>query len=525
MTPTIDNVTDSKGPVLQGGITFDRNVTVTGKASPNQKVRLRDGTNKLHEPTANGSGVWTQVVSGLTVKGYSLTALALYGDGPESTPPRTFTVAQAVTPTITNVTDSKGPVVQGGITFDRNVTVTGTASPNQKVRLRDGTNALHEPTANGSGVWTQVVSGLAVKGYSLTALALYGDGPGSTPPRTFTVAQAGAPSIDNVIDSKGPVLQGGITFDRNVTVTGTASPNQKVRLRDGTNALHEPTANGSGVWTQVVSGLAVKGYSLTALALYGDGPGSTPPRTFTVAQAVTPTITNVTDSKGPVANGGITSDRTVTITGTASPNQKVRLLDGSTALHEPTANGSGVWTQVVTSLSVATHSFKAKALYGAGAESAVRTLTVIALLNDFTDFTNSQWNGWTNIHKSWGALTTEAGNSYWRNSGGQLYIGEHVGLKKLFKFKKGKTYEISFAWKSGTPMLPYVPMNLRLLADDVMIQDFRTKSPTDWVAFSALYTYNPVVEADVLIRITNWHSYSYYCTVPVNLDNLRVREL
>ncbi|PMW44890.1 hypothetical protein C1X41_32805, partial [Pseudomonas sp. GW460-11-11-14-LB11] len=74
-------VTDSKGPVAQGGITFDRSVTVTGKASPNQKVRLLDGTTALGEPTANGSGTWTQVVSALTVKAYSLKALALYGEG------------------------------------------------------------------------------------------------------------------------------------------------------------------------------------------------------------------------------------------------------------------------------------------------------------------------------------------------------------------------------------------------------------------------------------------------------------
>ncbi|PMY11902.1 hypothetical protein C1X54_33580, partial [Pseudomonas sp. GW460-13] len=187
IAPTLDTVTDSKGPVPQGGITFDRSVTVTGKASPNQKVRLLDGTTSLGEPTANVSGTWTQVVSALTVKAYSLKALALYGEGEASTPLRTFTVAVAVKPTIDSVTDSKGPVAQGGITFDRSVTVTGKASPNQKVRLLDGTTALGEPTANGSGTWTQVVSALTVKAYSLKALALYGEGEESAPPFTFTV--------------------------------------------------------------------------------------------------------------------------------------------------------------------------------------------------------------------------------------------------------------------------------------------------------------------------------------------------
>ncbi|PMW27289.1 hypothetical protein C1X49_32590, partial [Pseudomonas sp. MPR-E5] len=262
----------------------------------------------------------------LTVKAYSLKALALYGEGEESAPPFTFTVAAALKPAIDSVTDSKGPVPQGGITFDRSVTVTGKASPNQKVRLLDGTTSLGEPTTNGSGIWTQVVNALTVKAYSLKALALYGEGEESAPPFTFTVTAALKPAIDSVTDSKGPVAQGGITFDRSVTVTGKASPNQKVRLLDGTTSLGEPTANGSGTWTQVVSALTVKAYSLKALALYGEGEESAPPFTFTVAAALKPAIDSVTDSKGPVPQGGITFDRSVTVTGKASPNQKVRLL-------------------------------------------------------------------------------------------------------------------------------------------------------------------------------------------------------
>ncbi|BBP71029.1 hypothetical protein PHLH6_30330 [Pseudomonas sp. Seg1] len=380
VTPSIDNVTDSKGPVWQGGITFDRSVTVTGKASPNQKVRLRDGTNTVHEPTANASGVWTQVVSALTVRAYSLTALALYGDGPVSAPPRTFNVAQAGAPSIDNVTDSKGPVVQGGTTFDRSVTVTGTASPNQKVRLRDGNNTLHEPTANGSGVWTQVVSALTVKAYSLTALALYGDGPVSTPPRTFTVAQAVTPTITNITDSKGTVAPGGITFDRTVTVTGTASPNQKVRLLDGSTALHEPTANGSGVWTQVVTGLSVATHSFKAKALYGSGEESAV-RTLIVTEATAPTLTSVKGSPSgiEIPNAGLTIETAVTLSGNAAKGQKVEIFVGATSKGQATADAtSGIWTLTVTGLSVAAHSFTAKAMYAPGSSSGARTLTVIA---------------------------------------------------------------------------------------------------------------------------------------------------
>ncbi|OYQ28876.1 hypothetical protein B7L09_02495 [Pseudomonas mandelii] len=383
IVPTISAAKGSPSGVEipHGGV--NRSVTVTGKASPNQKVRLLDGTTSLGEPTANGSGIWTQVVSALTVKAYSLKALALYGEGEESAPPFTFTVAAALKPAIDLVTDSKGPVAQGGITFDRSVTVTGKASPNQKVRLLDGTTSLGEPTANGSGIWTQVVSALTVKAYSLKALALYGEGEESAPPFTFTVAAALKPAIDLVTDSKGPVAQGGTTFDRSVTVTGKASPNQKVRLLDGTTSLGEPTANGSGIWTQVVSALTVKAYSLKALALYGEGEESAAPRTLTVTAVIVPTISAAKGSPSGVEipHGGVTPETAVTFTGTASKGQKVEVFDGAVSKGQATADlVTGIWTLLVSGLSVAAHSFTAKALYGSGQSSWARTLTVTALI-------------------------------------------------------------------------------------------------------------------------------------------------
>ncbi|PMW86241.1 hypothetical protein C1X33_33740, partial [Pseudomonas sp. GW460-E13] len=180
---------------------------------------------------------------------------------------RTYTVkaVEDVKPAITRLTDSNGDeIAEGGSTVDTSITLTGTASKGQKIDVLDGTVSKGQPTADsGTGVWTLLVSGLSAGAHSFTAKALYGSGQSSAP-RTLTVAVAVTPAIDSVTDSKGPVAQGGITFDRSVTVTGKASPNQKVRLLDGTTSLGEPTANGSGIWTQVVSALTVKAYSLKA---------------------------------------------------------------------------------------------------------------------------------------------------------------------------------------------------------------------------------------------------------------------
>ncbi|EJM81188.1 Ig-like domain-containing protein [Pseudomonas sp. GM74] len=361
ITPSITDVTDSKGSVAPGGITFDRSVTVTGKASPNQWVRLLDGATSLGEAQANASGDWSHPANALTVKDYRLTAKALYGDGPVSET-RDFRVAETIAPTIVDVNDSKGTVAPGGITFDRSVTVTGKASPNQKVRLLDNATPLGEPQSNASGDWSQVLDSLEVKAYSLTARALYGDEPESAT-RGFTVAEAETPVIADVTDVKGSVAPGGTTFYRSVTVTGKASPNQKVRLLDDATPLGEPQSNASGDWSQVLNSLTVKKYRLIARGLYGNEPVSAE-RSFTVAQAITPTITNVTDSKGTVAPDGITFDRTVTVTGKASPNQRVQLLDDATSQGEAQANASGDWSQVLNSLIVKKYRLIARGLYG-----------------------------------------------------------------------------------------------------------------------------------------------------------------
>ncbi|MFJ5236262.1 hypothetical protein ACIP86_05950, partial [Pseudomonas neuropathica] len=72
-----------------------------------------------------------------------------------------------------------------------------------------------------------------------------------------------------------------------------------------------------------------------------------------------------------------TVETAVTLSGAAAKGQEVEIFDGATAIGRATAI-NGVWTLPVSDLTFAAHSFKAKALYGTGAESAVRTITVAA---------------------------------------------------------------------------------------------------------------------------------------------------
>jgi hypothetical protein len=91
---------------------------------------------------------------------------------------------------------------------------------------------------------------------------------------------------------------------------------------------------------------------------------------------VIPAITTVTDSRGEVPNGSRTTDRSVTLTGTARGGMAVELYDGATLLGAVRANDDGDWTYVANDLALGDHSFTARGLYGNQPVSEARTLTV-----------------------------------------------------------------------------------------------------------------------------------------------------
>jgi hypothetical protein len=387
--PTLTSVKGSPSGVEipQGGVTVETAVTLSGVAAKGQKVEIFDGTVSKGQATADATtGVWTLLVSALTVAAHSFTAKALYGSGAVSAA-RTLTVTAATAPTLTSVKGSPSGVEipQGGVTVETAVTLSGVAAKGQKVEVFDGTVSKGQATAHATtGVWTLLVSALTVAAHSFTAKALYGSGAVSAA-RTLTVTAATAPTLTSVKGSPSGVEipQGGSTVETAVTLSGVAAKGQKVEIFDGTVSKGPATADPTtGIWTLLVSALTVAAHSFTAKALYGSGATSAA-RTLTVTAATAPTLTSVKGSPSGVEipQGGVTVETAVTLSGVAAKGQKVEVFDGTVSKGQATAHATtGVWTLLVSALTVAAHSFTAKALYGSGAVSAARTLTVIAVV-------------------------------------------------------------------------------------------------------------------------------------------------
>jgi large repetitive protein len=176
------------------------------------------------------------------------------------------------------------------------------------------------------------------------------------------------PTIERAEDANGEIADGGSTFQSRVTLSGSATLESTLELFDGDQPKGTVQANGLGQWTHVLSGLAPKVYLLTAHARDGSGNVSLP-RRFEVLENLTPTIDDVRDSNGAVANGGTTVDTSLTLGGQSSPDRQVEVFDGNQSKGKATSDYTGRWTLQTPGLNVARHSFVAKALYGSGEQS------------------------------------------------------------------------------------------------------------------------------------------------------------
>ncbi len=371
------SVSDSRGVIPEDGSTYDDKVTVRGSARPGESIQLLNNGTPIKDAVASADpddGAW-EILLEVTEGDYSLAAQANYGENEITEPPRTFTVASTIKPHNTRVYDSGGLIEDNGSTPYNHVFVRGDAAPSAQIKLKiNGVISPRPEPTDDTGKWVRFIQNLNYETtYQFIAVADYGDNAESNPWTITTGKQDVKPDIESVKDSRGTVvLSGSTTRDTHLTVSGKATPGQKVRLLKGTESLGEPQANGEGTWVHPIT-VFTEFVSLTAMALYGEGETSFPPYTFTV----TPfgEITNIFDSKNtPILEGGYTTDRSLTFIGKASPNHAVEVWNGNQLMFVTTADEKGDWRRQF-SLSLGLHSITIKVK---GIESSPpRTLYVV----------------------------------------------------------------------------------------------------------------------------------------------------
>lgn len=351
----------------------------------------------------------TQTISGNVNDGATIAkALATTGQNTSgstpSTPTSPTTPTQPTTPDAPKIDafSNDSGVAGDHITNDNTVTLTGKAAANSTVKVFDGTTQIGTATANGSGAWSYTTAALKDGSHSLTAKATNASGATSaasaalslkidtTAPTAPTMATSAASTAATTAATAG-------TAANTVTVTGTAEANSTVKVFDGSTQIGTATANNSGAWTFTSGALASGNHSLTSKATDAAGNTGAASKAVTVNIPSTPTTpTTPTDPTGNpgtpstpgapkiasfsndtgVRGDGITSDNTLTLTGTAAANSVVKVFDGAKQIGTATANSSGAWNYTTTALADGAHNLTAKVTDKAGTSASSADLSV-----------------------------------------------------------------------------------------------------------------------------------------------------
>ncbi|VVN03489.1 Ig-like domain repeat protein [Pseudomonas fluorescens] len=330
VTPVITRILNPQGQEIpEAGLTYDKRVTIHGTATRGEKVELGINGDLKGTPQATALWTWECPVDRLEEGLQTISVKALYDAEVPIGKPRTFTVGVATKPSITAVSDSRGPVPHGGLTYDTEVSVAVMADPNQRVQLYDELAIIGSPiNLDSAGKGSTQLTSLGRKPYAIKVRALYGDQLES-PLHSFRVEAHWAVTLTSVLHSGGELNNGSTTTDSSVSLRGSVTPLYDVRIYDNNSPLQTVRSNGSGIWTYALQ-IALGGHSVYAKAVATDQNSST--RSFTRNNPIPPLNFNT----NPVTLGG----KTYIIPGS---NVLPAFNSGNSVQHQATG-GSGAKT-------------------------------------------------------------------------------------------------------------------------------------------------------------------------------------
>jgi hypothetical protein len=278
------------------------------------------------------------------------------GDYPLATFNYSTAVPTAATPSISSVDDNQpgitGQVSSGSTSNDNSLLISGSAQAGVLIRLYDGSTEIGTATADVNGLWSFNATGLQDgRTYNFRATATNSGGVESAKTAAWVVTidttAPNTPTLNAVGDDAGlitgPVANGGVSDDTSLVLSGTADTGTTVRIYDGSALLGEVTATG-GAWSYTAENLTngrTYNFRVTASDSAGNTSGFSSPYVVRIdtsaagangAPQITSVVDNVGAIQGDVANGGVSNDTQLVISGTGPANTPLELyaFDGTT---------------------------------------------------------------------------------------------------------------------------------------------------------------------------------------------------
>ncbi|MGY4286403.1 hypothetical protein ACVWXO_005623 [Bradyrhizobium sp. LM2.7] len=256
------------------------------------------------------------------------------------------------------------------VTNDNALDLKGTAAAGSTVKIYDGSTQIGTATATSTGSWDYISQVLTDAKHTLTATATNASGQTSAASAALTV------TVDTQAPTAPTIVSETVNSANQVVASGTAEANSAIKVYDGTTQVGTATTNSSGAWSVTTSALSAGSHALTAKAtdvagnvsaastavdpVIGSGTsgstGSGTSGTVTSGTGTSGTGTSGTGASAPaapkigsfstdsgVAGDHITSDKTLTLAGSADANSTVKVFDGATQLGIVTADANGAW--------------------------------------------------------------------------------------------------------------------------------------------------------------------------------------
>lgn len=359
---------------------------LTGTAAAGTTVEIFDNDHLLGTAQVGTGGVWTFTTQMLTVGSHGLAARATDSLSNSSAVSNVWSVSvtsSGVTdggsagggtpsapgvPSIASFSNDTG-VAGDGITADKTIQLKGTAVAGSIVKVFDGTSLIGQTTAAAGGTWDYTTATLSDAVHTFKATATNASGQSSAASAALTL------KVDSIAPAAPIIATGSFGNATNAVLSGTAEANSTVKIYDGTTLVVTGVAGANGSWTVATSDLTQGTHSFKATATDAAGNVSAFSQQVTAtggvpaSSSLVPAFLSISTDTG-VAGDRVTSDNTLTLSGTAAANGTVKVFDGSKLVGQAKVDGSGHWTIVTATLSDGLHKFTATGTDAAGHASA-----------------------------------------------------------------------------------------------------------------------------------------------------------
>ena len=382
--------------IPNGGLTDDSTPVLSGLAEAGGTVAIYEGATLLGSVAVNDDGSWSFTASALDDGTHTFTVTPTDAAGNAGASAAISVVVDATAPEAAldialNSDSGATPVAiaDGDTTSDSTPLLSGSGEAGSIVTVYDGANALGTTTVGANGLWSFSVPNLSDALHSLTVTLTDAAGNISAPSAAIDFrVDTVAPNVTalTVSSDNGPepvvLTPNAATSDSTPLLNGSAEPNSLVTIYDGDVVIGSATADEQGEWNFTSPTLADGTHVLSATVT--DEIGNVSPRsdTFTIQVDVTPpepvaALTLSNNAGAAIADGGITSDSTPAISGTAEAGSIVTVYDGTTPIGSVIADNSGAWSLTpATALSDALHTLNVTVTDAAGNISATTSTTL-----------------------------------------------------------------------------------------------------------------------------------------------------